>query len=193
MIQHMANALDSSIEPNRFMQLLRRFSNFPALRLCLLIAPLLGASGVAHAEGGTCPSGYYPVNSPGVMGCAPIPNSGGDAAQRAAPRAAWVDRWGAIATDGPSAILGSSAGMRNKRQAEKAALAQCRGKGGAKCEIDLAFFNQCAVLVTGDSRYLTQGAATIEEATRIGVERCNKTDVNCRVYYSDCSLAERSR
>jgi hypothetical protein len=159
----------------------------------MVILMLLAMASIAHAEGGTCPPGYYPVNSPGVMGCAPMPNSEGTATQHAVPRAAWADRWGAIATDGPSATLGTSVGMRSKRQAEKMALAQCREKGGAKCEVDLAFFNQCAVLVTGDSRYLTQGAATIEEASRIGVERCSKTDVNCRDYYSNCSLAERVR
>lgn len=154
---------------------------------------LLATAGAAHAEGGTCPPGYYPVNSPGVMGCAPITNSESGGVQRTAPRAAWADRWGAIATDGENSILGTSVGMRSKRQAEKTALTQCREKGGNQCEVDLAFYNQCAVLVTGDRMFTTQGAASAEEAARIGMERCNKTDVNCHVYYSDCSFAERIR
>ncbi|WP_392389941.1 DUF4189 domain-containing protein [Acinetobacter courvalinii] len=46
--------------------------------------------------------------------------------------------------------------MRSKRQAEKAALTECRAKGGKKCEVDLAYYNQCAVMVTGDNSYLSR-------------------------------------
>ncbi len=140
-----------------------------------------------------CPAGI----PPGVPGCIPPDNPAsplyrsGQSAQPAAPRIIWADRWGAIATDGPSASLGTAIGMRSKRQAEKIALAQCRVKGGGDCKVDLTYYNQCAVLITGDIKYLTQGAATIEEASRVGIQRCRKADKNCRVYYADCSMAER--
>ena len=148
-------------------------------------------SGLVHAEGGTCPPGFYPVNSPGVMGCAPIPNNDRTSAQTAPAAPRWKTTWGAFATDGPSAALGASVGMPNKRKAEKFALAQCREKGGKNCEIDMTFYNQCAVLVTGDRVYNTSHAATVEEASRLGIAECEREDVNCRVYYSDCSLPVR--
>ena len=157
----------------------------------LMLLILLATARVANAEGGTCPPGYYPVNSLGVIGCAPTPNSENGGGRRAVPKATWADRWGAIATDGPSAALGASVGMPNKRKAEKFALAQCREKGGKNCEIDMTFYNQCAVLVTGDRVYNTSHAATVEEASRLGIAECEKEDVNCRVYYSDCSLPVR--
>ena len=157
----------------------------------LVFLALFFSAGTVYAEGGTCPDGYYPANAPGVMGCAPIPDydDGGNASSAAA-RTAWADRWGAIATDGPNAILGSATGMSSRRKAEKAALSECGAKGGNNCKIDLAFHNQCAVLVTGDIGHLIQSAATVEEATRLGVEKCNESDANCRAFFSACSLPE---
>lgn len=157
----------------------------------LLTVMLLIAARFAYAEGGTCPPGYYPIGGQGASGCAPIPNYDQSNTQAVPAGPRWKTTWGAFATDGENSVLGTSVGMRSKRQAEKAALAQCRSKGGVKCEVDLSFYNQCAVLVTGDRRYLVQGAATVGEASRIGISHCSKTDSNCHVYHSDCSLAER--
>lgn len=162
----------------------------------LVLFFLLCACGVAYAEHG-CQDGFIPVNQGSGQTCVAdynLPywkNQSNAASAPVGPR--WKTTWGAIATDGGNSILGTSVGMYSKRQAEKAALAQCREKGGSQCEVDLAFYNQCAVLVTGDRMFTTQGAASAEEAARIGMERCNKTDVNCHVYYSDCSPAERVR
>jgi hypothetical protein len=55
--------------------------------------------------------------------------------------------------------------MKSKRKAEAAALAACRSKGGKNCEVDLAYFNQCAVMLVGEKTYIVQGAASVEEAT----------------------------
>jgi hypothetical protein len=160
----------------------------------LVLSSLLGVCGVAHAEHG-CQDGFIPVNQGSGQTCVadynlPYWKNQGNAAQaQMGPR--WKTTWGAFATDGPSAALGASVGMPNKRKAEKTALAQCREKGGKNCEVDVAFYNQCAVLVTGDSVYNTSHAATVEEASRLGIAECEKEDVNCRVYYSDCSLPVR--
>ncbi|KAF1716644.1 DUF4189 domain-containing protein [Pseudoxanthomonas wuyuanensis] len=113
--------------------------------------------------------------------------------QQSSPQEVWIDRWGAIAADGPSGILGATTGMGSKRKAEKAALAECRSKGGGACKIDMAYRNQCVALVTGDSVYFVRAAVTIAEASHLGVSSCVEEDTNCRVYYSACSLAERIR
>ena len=185
----MANALDPSIEPNRFMQLLRRFSDFPALRLCLLIAPLLGASDVAHAEGGTCPSGYYPVSSPGVMGCAPIPNQAGDSAQDTTPRVTWVDRWGAIASDNRTGNVGTIGGQTSKRKARQIALERC----GAGCKIDMVYYNQCAAIAWGTGSYSVNGSATADEASTRAMGVCGQGANDCKIIFTECSLPERSQ
>lgn len=104
------------------------------------------------------------------------------------PTGKWKSTWGAIAADGPRGILGGVTDMDDKQSAENAALSQCRTSGGQNCKIELAYHNQCAVLVTGDKKYLVQSAATIPEATRLGIGKCSQEDANCRVYYSGCSM-----
>lgn len=156
----------------------------------LLVAMgLCSLSGLALAEG-RCPPGYYPVDSPGVAGCAPMPII--PSRKPSEPRVMWVDRWGAIAADGKNAILGTATGMASKRKAQKAALLQCRSKGGLACKVDMAYYNQCAVLVTGDKQFIVQVAATVNEATKLGMKACGMADTNCRIYYADCSLPQRN-
>ena len=160
----------------------------------LVLFSLLSASGVAYAEHG-CQNGFIPVNQGNGQTCVAdynLPywkNQSTATPAQMSPR--WQTTWGAFATDASSAVLGASVGMANKRKAEKSALARCREKGGKNCEVDVAFYNQCAVLVTGDSVYNTSRAATIDEASRLGIAECEREDVNCRVYYSDCSLPVR--
>lgn len=104
----------------------------------------------------------------------------------------WADRWGAIATDGETGSLGISVDMTSKRKAVKAALADCQSKGGANCELDVAYYNQCAAMILGDKNYNTSSAATKEKAIELGMRTCNKEgDSNCRVYYSGCSMPVR--
>ncbi len=165
------------------------------MKLVILLGMgLAGLCGPVWAQ--NCPEG---IPSAGNPACIPpdrenspyYQGHGGSNQAAVPPLMKWADRWGAIATDGPSASLGTAVGMSSKRKAEKIALTQCRAKGGANCKVDLAYYNQCAVLVSGDSKYLIQGAATIDEASEIAVRRCNAEDVNCRVHYDDCSMAER--
>ena len=70
----------------------------------------------------------------------------------AAPRPQWKRTWGAIAADGVSAALGTASGEDSKRRAEKAALQRCRDQGGTQCVLDVSYYDQCAVLVTGKSQ-----------------------------------------
>jgi len=108
----------------------------------------------------------------------------------------WADRWGAVAIDTDVSMggIGIAKDMRNKRGAERAALAQCHSTGGGQgCKIELSYFNQCAVIVWGDRKFNTASAETAEEAAERGMRVCSSGDQNCQIYYSGCSLAERVR
>lgn len=114
------------------------------------------------------------------------------AQQYAVPQPVWADRWGAIATDGETGSLGISVDMTSKRKAVKAALADCQSKGGANCELDVAYYNQCAAMVLGSKKYYTAHAPTKEGAISIGMGNCSKGgNTNCHAYYSGCSTAVR--
>ncbi|MEO8001698.1 MAG: DUF4189 domain-containing protein [Arenimonas sp.] len=145
-------------------------------------------SSFAKAEGG-CPAGEYPANPPAVNICYPIPGADGAVTQQSTVH--WETRWGAIATDNVSGKLGASTGGKSKRFATKAAVAKCRENGGTKCVVDIAYYNQCAVMILGEKKYNTASAATLDEATAIGMKACSLSNKNCRVYYSSCSFAER--
>lgn len=152
--------------------------------LILLLTP----SKVLLAEGG-CPSGMYPYDTPQARQCVPIP---GGSSSSSAPAAVYENRWGAIATDGPKGILGSSKNQTSKRKAEKQAVSECQEKGGT-CKLQMSYRNQCAVLVSGDKKFLVQRAESIEVATEIAIRECGAVDANCRVHYSDCSYPEQVR
>ena len=162
----------------------------------LLIVGLLSLSGSALAEGG-CPSGMIPYSGTDISSCGPIPvgyySDSNGISKSVEPPASWMTTWGAIAADAASASLGTVVGMSSEQEARRAALAQCRAKGGEKCEVDLAYHNQCAVMILGNKTYNTASAQTIERATLLGMKTCNVDDTNCRVYYSDCSLARRTQ
>lgn len=157
------------------------------MRILFLIS-LLGISGVAYAEGGTCPPGYYPVSSPGVMGCAPIPNQAGNSAQNVTPRVTWVDRWGAIASDNKTGNVGTIGGQTSKRKATKLALERC----GNGCKIDMIYYNQCAAIAWGTGSYSVNGAATVDEASTRAMSVCQQGASDCKIVFTECSLPERS-
>ncbi|MBT2746925.1 MULTISPECIES: DUF4189 domain-containing protein [unclassified Lysobacter] len=158
------------------------------LRDMLLLAALPVGSVFA------CPPGTVPQQGVGWQGCAPVPGTGPSTSSHSAPKEIWEDRWGAVAVDDTAngVGIGSASGMKRKGQAEKAALTACKKKGGARCEVKLAYYSQCAALVWGDHGFTINGAPTIEKAAQIGVEKCNQAkDTHCEVYFSDCSFPER--
>lgn len=67
----------------------------------------------------------------------------------------------------------------------------CKAKGGADCELNVAYGNKCVALVTGDSLFNVQLGKTLNEAKQAALSACH--DTNCRVYFSDCSYAEQVR
>jgi hypothetical protein len=100
---------------------------------------VLGLSGLgeyAMAEGGHCtPIGFYPISSPGVMGCAPIPGYGDSSQPSQSSPQKWQTRWWAIAVDGRKGSPGTAVGMQSKVEAESTAMMECRAKGGDNCEV----------------------------------------------------------
>jgi hypothetical protein len=158
----------------------------------LLCLGLLGLSGSVYAEGGSCPSGYYPVGGQGAQGCAPIPNYNNGRQQGGSqppprPTGYWVKTWGAIAPSPKGGVLGTAVGADSKAEAERLALADCKKKGGQSCQVDLAYHNQCAAMILGDKTYNVAHAASVDEASRIGIKLCYNKNGACSVYYSACT------
>lgn len=144
----------------------------------------------AYAEGGSCPPGYYTVNSPGVMGCAPMPGTGGEPPHTGP---SWVTSWGAISADVPAGAIGSSHSQRSKRKANSSALADCREKGGSKknCSVLITFYNQCGAIAAGDGNGATFRAPTREEASKHALNNCSALTGNCKVMETVCSYPMR--
>ena len=152
----------------------------------VLIMALLMFSGIASAQSTAANPGGFLNTDPR----SPYYNSGNNLPPAPAQER-WADRWGAIATDADSAKLGAVVDMTSEKQARSAALKACKDEGGVNCTVDISYYNRCAVLVTGDNVYTVSSAATIDEATKSGFIKCDRDDVNCRVYYSGCSLPAR--
>lgn len=114
----------------------------------LLLPGCLFVSVAASAQG--CPNGIPSAGNPGCIPPtqfnSPYHQSGGDSVER---QARWADRWGAIAVDdGEKTIgIGIAEMTSSERAAKKIALEDCRVKGGTKCVISLAYYNQCGVIV----------------------------------------------
>lgn len=150
---------------------------------------LLSFGKIALAEGGTCPSGYYPVNSPGIMGCAPMPGGSG---QPPDTGPSWMTTWGAIAADGDKQIVTSSFKHGSRRKAESTAIKECRAKGGSKkCKAWVSFYNQCGAMAAGDSQAVAFRAPTVDEASRGAVKDCATRTLNCKVIQTVCSYPVR--
>ncbi len=170
----------------------------------LLVLLLVIASQAAFAEG-RCPPGQYPVGDQNAGGCAPIPGAGQPAAA-SKPTGKWETRWGAIVEDqrpDPSRALatGVSSSQRSKRDAVRIATDSCKAQGGNKCEVTVAYYNQCVALVEtapingrlpAGARSSVARAETVEIARAMALEGCQKgrSGAECRIIYSTCSMSE---
>jgi len=108
-----------------------------------------------------------------------------------APPEKWESRWGAIATDEPHGVLGSSAGISTGEGAGRVAINDCRIKGGIDCTLQVSYANGCGALVVGDKVFNANWGATVDEAVQKGLSMCKKASPNCHVYYTTCSPAVR--
>jgi hypothetical protein len=157
--------------------------------LFVLLMPLCS---VVHAQT-ACPPGMEEYGA-GVCGYSQSEEPAQQARpqQPALPPPQWATRWGAIATDSPKGVLGAVVNVSSKSEAQQAAMADCKAKGGTKCKVDIAYDNECAAVVVGDGGYNVGSDATTDKASQLGMNVCTKAGrTNCHVYYSACSLPIR--
>ncbi|WP_206410872.1 DUF4189 domain-containing protein [Lysobacter enzymogenes] len=141
-------------------------------------------SGLASA----CPPGSVLQKGNGWEGCVQTSAAPGQSGPN------WKTQWGAIATDGANAALGTSTEADSRKVAEKTALKQCKQDGGINCKIKLAYHDQCASLISGDRLFFVQSAGTLDQSVSDGIDRCRSAgDTNCTEHYSGCSLPKRVR
>jgi len=116
-------------------------------------------------------------------------------------RIEWSDRWGAIAT-GRGNAFGTASEKLSQHDADAAALAQCRDAAGGDCAIVQSYSNQCGAVAhagagTPSASAASASAATIEDAERLSLRRCEKSvgsvpASDCQVAYSSCSYPARA-
>ena len=157
----------------------------------LLLVSLLILSRIAYAEDG-CPPGMIPEGGPGVRSCRPIPGYNQDQSSASGPTIRWMSKWGAIATDTKTGGFGVSVNKNSRTEAEYAAIADCKARGGKNCQIETWYGNRCAATVMGDNTHSANNADTEADSIQLGMKVCNEAgDKNCHVYYSGCSLPQR--
>lgn len=130
--------------------------------------------------------------TPGGNGAAPsllCQQAGASPSQPAQRQPHWEARWGAIATDEPHGVVGSSTDWLSKDTAELMAMKDCRDKSGVDCKLQLSFFNSCGALVVGKSSMIVVSDNTEAQAGKYGVDECSKTSEDCHVYFTTCSKA----
>ncbi|WP_082578549.1 DUF4189 domain-containing protein [Lysobacter sp. Root690] len=162
-----------------------------ALKLNCLFLCLLLPLGIAQAKQG-CPDGLYPGGAAPGQICIPKPGYGvgGNIPAAAASEAAWKLTWGAVALSSTGEI-GAITGQPSESKAKREALARCAGYGGNDCKLNLAYKNQCVVVVwpsvPGASAF-SQSAASIEEASDVALPACAaKSGAPCKIAYSACT------
>ena len=152
-----------------------------------LFISLFLLSGSVFAEGG-CPPGSYPANPPATNICYPFPEN--ESSVPAQPQGRWQTRWGAIATDETVGTFGFAKNLASKQLASQAAITACKQNGGVRCEKQLSYYNQCAVVARGDTFYAARSEATIELASKRASQKCDSLTKNCSIVYADCSNAK---
>lgn len=148
---------------------------------------VVSGCGVASAQT-ACPQGV----AAGSAQCGPSPMIESVSSNAPpTPQVRWGDSWGGMASDVENGISGIVTDLASKRQAKRAAIQECKARGGVKCTIAMTYKNQCLVVVDGAGSYFVS-SSTIERAARLALEDCTQGGgLSCHVYYSGCSLAKR--
>lgn len=166
------------------------------LSFYLVFLPLLFLVKKGHAEEG-CPAGMLPANGNNINSCVPIPpgyyQQDRSHSANPPPMPLWEDRWGALATDTTTGVIGTATDMLSSDQAEKSAMNQCIKNGGTQCKSEGWYKDGCIALIVGDRNLNIQTGGSLNQAVDSGIKVCTKDDVNCHVYYSGCSLPVRIR
>ena len=158
----------------------------------ILVVGILLVGKAAFAQT-ACPQGA----GAGSAQCGPSSLVNGDEpgsqtrSRHSLPSVKWADGWGAIAGDGVS-TFGVATDYPSKRKAKRAAIEDCRKRGGGRCKVNHVFANQCAAIIAGETMSATANAPTSDEAISLGMQTCGQGGgTNCHVYWYGCSLAWR--
>jgi len=154
----------------------------------LITAALLIAGNLALAQT-ACPQGV----AAGGAQCGPATLVNPKYGERVPPETniLWADRWGAIASDNV-ATYGIVTDLPSKRKARRAAVDECKRRGGGDCVVAREFVNQCAVVIAGDSGTNIVNAVTVKRATHLAMQDCeSQGNKSCWIFWSGCSLAQR--
>lgn len=110
---------------------------------------------------------------------------------QAAPSVQWADRWGATVI-GTNGGFGASTGQSSERKASEIAKEKClQTNGGSGCDDIRTYANLCIAIAAGQKIAMTDSSPSKSKAEQLALERCNKLDRDCTVYYSACSNAVR--
>jgi hypothetical protein len=162
------------------------------VKVLLVCLCLCSAARVSIAEG-NCPAGMYPITSPGVLGCAPIPVAQGEPVRTRR----WASRWGAVAADeAGSGVHGVATGQLTQDAAESLARQRCQLGGGQKCSTFTVYANTC-VYVAGPpsdtSAVAPVSLVAVAGSPDSGVQKmalaqCQQQNSRaCIVAYTDCA------
>lgn len=148
----------------------------------LSVFGLFVAGAFAFAQERPNSAQYHAVHNPDS------PYYSGTNQQPVAPQVRWVDRWGAFASDGRT--YGIVADASSEREAEKAAIEECKKRGGGGCEPRFSYRSQCAAIVASERSKFFNGAPDAKEAEVSAMQRCEAEGGKgaCWLYYSGCSL-----
>lgn len=154
---------------------------------CIAILGSLLLPGLLRAQD-VCPPGEYratPPDTPGPIACAPIPHDRNGHALAPPPRAS---HWGAIASDAPAIHVAASMDLPSKPEAEQAALASCRNRGGHDCSVAIAYGNGCGALAASERGAVSGADVTRYFAKQGAMHRCRASGgLQCRIVQVACS------
>lgn len=132
-----------------------------------------------------CPVG----TAPGSATCGPNPGSQ-IVEQPRTPSGEWIKTWGGIATS-PSGGGGVSSGRLSEKEAEDAALQNCRKSGLQGCKVEMTYKNQCVAAAypsDGTAGGMISTSATIPEAVDRAKSKCEAAaKKECKIALSECS------
>jgi hypothetical protein len=107
------------------------------------------------------------------------------------PQAVWADRWGAVVIAQDTGDAGTATGRASRTEAINASMRDCASHGAKRCQLELAYHNQCAAVAWGATNIYTAGAPTQPLAQSDALKGCTNATTSCKIVYSGCSLAER--
>jgi hypothetical protein len=95
-----------------------------------------------------------------------------------------------LATFEPGGVLGEATGLGSKSEAERAAINDCKAKGGTSCKLEVSYQNACAALAGSATGYVVVSDGDLAVAESDALSTCSKAGYpNCHISYTACSKA----